>query len=73
MSMPCDTGLCNPSKCTDELCPTGLEMRQLSLGEQERAMSYSPSFNLPDLHKRTNNTFINRYLENRRLRVPGKI
>jgi hypothetical protein len=25
MSQPCNTDLCDPSKCTDELCPTYLD------------------------------------------------
>lgn len=72
MSMPCDTGLCNPSKCSDELCPTGLDvMQQRPL--EEMATITSPFFSLTDQNKRTNNTLINRYLESRKPRIPGEL
>lgn len=94
MSMPCDTGLCNPERCTDSLCPTGLEMRQLSpcisKAEEEarkrgaeqyvKEHTFTPSQLLLDirLHNTdrnltSNNVFWRRYLESRKMRIPGSI
>lgn len=66
MSMPCDTSLCDPDKCTETDC-TGL---QLPL---EKVYVSSPSFSLPNRHLHTNNTFINRYLESRKPSIPGTV
>ena len=42
-------------------------------GMIEMAPIVSPFFSLTDRHSFTNNTFINRYLEDRTLRVPGTL
>jgi hypothetical protein len=83
MSMPCDTGLCNPAKCTDlDCCAAGAvpSLKPIEECSQEEQLAYNrgmillnPLFNMPDRHLRTNNTMINRYLESRKLRVPGTI
>jgi hypothetical protein len=81
MSMPCDFRACEPHNCTDEECVSNAlfikPITSCSREEQEaytRGMisSLNPTFNIPDMNKRTNNTFINRYLEMRGPRKPKK-
>lgn len=40
-------------------------------GEEQYVVEHT--FNKPDKHERTNNTFINRYLENRKPRLPQEL
>lgn len=59
MAHPCDTGMCNNSGCAD--CLPGVTPKQILLDIY---------LHNTDLTGVTNNTFINRYLQNRVLRVP---
>jgi len=75
MSHPCDYGMCDDSDCDDCLSTpvSEAEEKARERGGEQYAKEYhllSPSFQLTDKHQHTNNTFINRYLENRTLRIP---
>lgn len=64
MAHPCDTGMCNNSGCVDCLPQEAVTPKQLLLD------IYLHNTDLTDL---TNNTFINRYLQDRSLRVPAAV
>jgi len=73
MSMPCDFRACEPNNCTDEECVSNALFIKPAVSPVEQEEKYyisAPSFTLTDMNKRTNNTFINRYLEMRVLRTP---
>lgn len=89
MSRPCDTGMCDVSRCTDSDCLQPLspciskaeeEARKRGAEQYAKEHTFTPSQLLLDIrlhntdrNATSNNVFWRRFLESRKMRIPGSI